>query len=233
MRCAETTCFSYGTCERVQRLGRVAHRLPIGAGAHDQAHERLAGHRRLRLDLARERFTSSVDTERAVRRASASSSSFAAIPSRSLIVSGTGDPFFRQTIASRRTATFGSRAASSCSSGRKLVHVTRVVARERLQRDQRRAAHARALVVETATQQLDLLAEAELRQRPEGQRAHAIVGVACRSLDLVAPFAPQGRELLLEPARAVLLRELGGLIQGQLGHGGLRTTRARAGPGPT
>ena len=52
-------------------------------------------------------FTSSSDTDRAVFRTSASVSSSPAIPSRITIVSRAGVPFLKQTIASRRTATFG------------------------------------------------------------------------------------------------------------------------------
>ncbi len=58
-------------------------------------------------------FTSSSETERAVFLTSASVSSSPAIPSRITIVSRAGVPFRKQTIASRRTATLGSRAASS------------------------------------------------------------------------------------------------------------------------
>ena len=101
--------------ERVERLGGVPHRLPVGAGAHDQADERRLGHERY---FVFDFLTSSSETERAVFRTSASVSSSPAMPSRITIVSRAGVPFLKQTIASRRTATFGSRVASSWSSGR-------------------------------------------------------------------------------------------------------------------
>ena len=60
------------------------------------------------------------------------------------------EPFLRQTIASRRTAWLSSAVASWCSSDRTRVDRARSVAREQLERDQRRAAAGRALVVEPA-----------------------------------------------------------------------------------
>jgi hypothetical protein len=85
------------------------------------------------------------------------------------------------------------------------------VAREQLQGDQRGAAAGRALVVEPAREQLDLLAEAELTDCPVGDRALAVVGAARLGLDLVFPLPPQIRE----PPLVTRLREgigLGGCL---------------------
>jgi hypothetical protein len=68
------------------------------------------------------------------------------------------------------------------------------VAREQLQGDQRGAAAGRAVVVEPAREQLDLLAEAELADRTVGDRALAVVGAARGGLDLVLPLPPQIRQ---------------------------------------
>ena len=148
----------------------------------------------------RDFFTRSRETERAVFRTSASVSSSAAMPSRITIVSRAGEPFLKHTIASRRTATFGSRAASSWSSGRNELMSPGMCAREAFERDQRRPAHRRAVVLEPATEQVELLAEAELRDRAVGERAHPVVVVAGGMLDLVGPLAAERRELLLVPA---------------------------------
>ena len=100
------------------------------------------------------------------------------------------------------------------------------VAREPLERDERRAAHRRALVLEPAPEQLDLLAEAELADRPVGDRALAVVGVAGRGLDLVAPLGAELRQLLL----GARLRERVGLRR-RLGERQLTEARLR-GAGP-
>ena len=60
------------------------------------------------------------------------------------------------------------------------VHDARVVAREQLEREQRRAAAGRALVLEPAPQQLDLLPEPELR-RSRGRRPRARGSPATRA----------------------------------------------------
>ena len=44
MRCAETTLISCATPSAVERLGGVAHRLPVGAAAHDDPDQRLRHH---------------------------------------------------------------------------------------------------------------------------------------------------------------------------------------------
>ena len=82
-----------------------------------------------------------------------------------------------------------------------------MVAREQLEREQRRAACRRAPVVEPAPQQLLLRAPAEHADRAERERPLAEVGAARRRLELVVPLGPQCRELL----RRAVLRELVGL----------------------
>jgi hypothetical protein len=87
----------------------------------------------------------------------------------------------------------------------------RGVAREQLQRDERRAAAGRALVVEPAREQLDLLAEPELADSAVGDRSLAVVGAAGAALDLVLPLPPQIRQ----PPLVARLREglgLGGCL---------------------
>ena len=138
-----------------------------------------------------------------------------------------GEPFFRQTIASRRTAWLSSALASRCSTERCELTAPGAVAREELERDQRRAAARRALVVEPAREQLDLLAEAELADRAVGDRPLAVVGAPGRPLDLVLPFAPEVGELAL----VALLREGVGL-GGCLGEGQASPFSER-GAGPT
>ena len=109
------------------------------------ADEGCTGRRLLRARLL---DVSSSETERAVFSHLGVLLVVSAMPSRSWIVSRCGVPFLSAKIARRRTATFGSRAASSCSSDRYAVDVTGMRAREPLERDQRRAAHGRALVLE-------------------------------------------------------------------------------------
>jgi hypothetical protein len=82
-----------------------------------------------------------------------------------------------------------------------------MVAREQLERDQRRAPARGALVFDAAPEELGLLAKAELADRPVGDRAFPVVARARRALDLVLPFRSKPRELLL----ASLLGQGGGL----------------------
>ena len=72
-----------------------------------------------------------------------------------------------------------------------------MVPREPLERDERRAAGGRALVLEASTQQLELLAEPELGDRPVGLRPRAVVRVARGGLELVVPLRPQRGERAL------------------------------------
>jgi hypothetical protein len=87
--------------------------------------------------------------------------------------------------------------------------------REQLERDQRRAAAGRALVVEAARQQLDLLAEAELADGPVGDRAFSVVGASRGSLDLVVPLAAQVGELPLVALRREGVCAGGCLLEGR------------------
>jgi hypothetical protein len=57
-----------------------------------------------------------------------------------------------------------------------VVDQSRMVAREELERDQRRAAAGRALVLEPTPKELGLLAVAELADRPVRDRALPVVG---------------------------------------------------------
>ena len=70
-------------------------------------------------------------------------------------------------------------------------------AREQLERDQRRAAARRALVLEAPAKQLGLLTEAELPDRPVGNSAFLVVVRTGRGLELVCPLCPEPRELAL------------------------------------
>src|SRR5205085_11064169 len=109
------------------------------------------------------------------------------------------------------------------------VHDTRVFAREKLKRDERRAAAGRALVLEPAPQQLELLPVTELADRAVGRGTLAEVGAPRRRLQLVVPLGPQLGELALGSA----LRELVGL-DGRLGERhGFAAIGCSRGSGPT
>ena len=90
------------------------------------------------------------------------------------------------------------------------VDETGVLAREELERDQGRAAAGRALVIDPSPQQLGLLPEAELPDRPVGDGALLVVVGTGRGLELVAPLRPKPCQLALGP----LLRERGPLRGG-------------------
>ena len=79
--------------------------------------------------------------------------------------------------------------------------------REALEGNQRRPAAGRALVVEPAPQQLDLLAVSELADRAIRDRTLPVVGRPCQALDLVLPLRTELGQLLL----GALLRERGRL----------------------
>jgi hypothetical protein len=101
------------------------------------------------------------------------------------------------------------------------------VSREELERDQRRPTAGRALVVEPARQQLDLLAEAELADRAVGDRALAVIGATDIRLDLVLPLPPEIRD----PALVARLRERVGLGRCLLeGQDGAAVSERGAGP---
>jgi hypothetical protein len=82
-----------------------------------------------------------------------------------------------------------------------------VVSRKELEREERRAAARRALVLEPAPEQLQLLAVAELADRAVGERALAEVLAPGSALDLVLPARPERGELAL----GALLGQLGRL----------------------
>src|SRR5438067_2507204 len=87
-----------------------------------------------------------------------------------------------------------------------------MVAREELDREQRRAAARRTLVVEPAPQQLLLGAPTELTDRAKRHRALAEVRAPRSGLELVAPRGAQVREIAL----GAFLRELIGLCRSLL-----------------
>ena len=81
-----------------------------------------------------------------------------------------------------------------------LVDEPGMVARKQLQRDQRRSPARRALVLDPPAEQLRLLPETELPDRPVGDGAFPVVVGAGRSLQLVGPLRPQPGELALGAA---------------------------------
>jgi len=78
-----------------------------------------------------------------------------------------------------------------------VVDEPRMLAREELERDQRRAAAGGAFVLEPAPQELRLLPVPELPDRPVRDGALAVVRRTDGSLELVLPFRPQLGELAL------------------------------------
>jgi hypothetical protein len=74
-----------------------------------------------------------------------------------------------------------------------------MVAREELEREQRRSTAGWALVFEAPAEELGLLTEAELSDRAIGNRPLPVVVRASCALDLVLPLRPQPGELLLVP----------------------------------
>src|SRR6478735_4937299 len=88
-----------------------------------------------------------------------------------------------------------------------VVDHARMIPRELLECEQRRAAHGRAVVFEPASQELNLGPEAKLPDRAIRDGALSEIRGACRGLELLVPLRPQLRELALLP----VLRELVGL----------------------
>jgi hypothetical protein len=78
-----------------------------------------------------------------------------------------------------------------------VVDEARMVPREQLERDERRAATGWALVLEAPAKQLGLLAVAELTDRAVGNRPLTVVVRACEAFDLVLPTCSEPGELLL------------------------------------
>jgi len=99
---------------------------------------------------------------------------------------------------------------------------------QQLEGDQRRAAARRALVVEPACEQLDLLPEPELADRTVGDRPLAVVGAPRRRLDLVLPLPPVIRESSLVPRLGERIGLGGCLLKGQDG-----AALSERGAGPT
>ena len=135
-------------------------------------------------------------------------------------------PFLKQTIASRRTATFGSRAASSWSSGRYALTSPGCV-RERPSS----AISAEPRTAGLSSSKPRRSSSSFWRKRNCAidavcQRANPVVGVARGRLDLVVPLAAKRRELALEPALRVLVGEGRGLRRDQ---SATRRERPRAG----
>ena len=85
------------------------------------------------------------------------------------------------------------------------VHGGRPVTRKQLEREQRRPACCRALVLEPSPKQLELLAVAELPDRAVRDCALAEVRAAGRAFELVVPAGPQRRELALGAGRCQLV----------------------------
>ena len=196
MRWAETTRRSYGDAELVQRLRGVAHRLPVGARAHDQT-RRAASPRRQPIS----RGTSSRAPPTPCARSRAPRGR-PRRPPRS--PGGAGSCRGRRSRSERDDREPPHRVVRVA--GRELVQSGRNEftspgwsAESARQRDQRRAARSRALVLEPAPEQLELLAEAELRDRAvrharaPGSRSSALPPRARRPTACAAPRAPAGR----------------------------------------
>src|SRR5262249_22272328 len=77
------------------------------------------------------------------------------------------------------------------------IHVPWVVARKAFERDQRRAARCWALVLEPASQELELLTDPDRRDRAIGLRTTAVVRITGAGFDLLAPLRPDRRERAL------------------------------------
>jgi hypothetical protein len=94
---------------------------------------------------------------------------------------------------------------------------------ELLDGDQGGAADGGALVLEPAAKQLELLAEAELADRPVGDRPLPVVHAARRGFDLFVPLLAQRGELSLVARLGELVRLRRYLSEG---HGRVMLTRA-------
>src|SRR5262245_39759044 len=76
----------------------------------------------------------------------------------------------------------------------KRIHVAGMGPRQAFECNESRSARGRAVVLQAATQQLELLTEPELRDRAICLRTDAVVGVASACLDLLVPLRAEGRE---------------------------------------
>ena len=91
----------------------------------------------------------------------------------------------------------------------------RRVAREQLERHERRPADGRAFVLEPAAEELELLAKSELADRAVCHGTLAVVRAPRVALDLVSPFRAQVGELALGPLLGELLRLRSCLLERQ------------------
>src|SRR3954447_19683739 len=101
-----------------------------------------------------------------------------------------------------------------------------MLSREALEREQRRAAAGRALVLEPAPQQLHLLPVAKLRDRAVGDGAFAVVTRTGGVLDLLVEPAAQVRQL-------ALLALLGERVRFHRGFGERQAPARECAGGPT
>ena len=152
-----------------------------------RAPARPAARAELATSRARPCAASAWATFAAASRSSRPCSSSSPSAARIAIVSRCGEPLRSAITASRRTASLSSRVDELVQERPHRVDHARMVARKRLEREDRRAAAGRALVVEAAPQELDLLAEAELRDRAVGDGALAEVLRPRGGLELVVP----------------------------------------------
>jgi hypothetical protein len=91
----------------------------------------------------------------------------------------------------------------------------RPIAREQLERDERRPANGRALVLESAAEELELLAKAELADRTVCHGTLTVVRASRDALDLVCPLGAQIGELALGSLFGELLRLRSCLLERQ------------------
>src|SRR5439155_26970350 len=106
------------------------------------------------------------------------------------------------------------------------VHDSWVIAREQLEREQRRASARRALVLQPAAQQLFLLAKAELPDGSIGCRPLAVIGRSRCRLELVGPGRTQAGALTFVAA-------LGESVRFDPGLGEAQTDVSERSAGPT
>ena len=91
----------------------------------------------------------------------------------------------------------------------------RPIAREQLERDERRPTNGRALVLEPAAEELELLAKSELADRAICHGTLTVVRAPRDALDLVCPLGAQIGELALGSLLGELLRLRSCLLERQ------------------
>jgi hypothetical protein len=106
------------------------------------------------------------------------------------------------------------------------IDVAGMRAGEALERDERGASRGRAVVLEPPTQELELLTEPKLGDRPVALRAGPVVGVADGRLDLLVPLRAKLRERTLLACVRKSVR-----LGSRLGEGH-ETDEIARGPGP-